>query len=146
MAGIEALMIGVNLLVTFLLAQRIYSPLGSLYRKLEHKDAEEHINEIEAFDQAFETYEKEPRRWRNTAAVLPFLGDSWLKAVARGRSYPRSRRTLRNIVVSFDAAYYRVLLISFADNDDFLERFRKGSADHRICAGNILQELIGAIV
>ena len=27
-AGIEALMIGVNLLVTFLLAQRIYSPLG----------------------------------------------------------------------------------------------------------------------
>lgn len=71
MAGIEALMIGVNLLVTFLLAQRIYSPLGSLYRKLEHKDAEEHINEIEAFDQAFETYEKEPRRWRNTAAVPP---------------------------------------------------------------------------
>ena len=30
-AGIEALMIGVNLLVTFLLAQRIYSPPGGTF-------------------------------------------------------------------------------------------------------------------
>ena len=145
--GIEALMIGVNLLVTFLLAQRIYSPLGSLYRKLEHKDAEEHINEIEAFDQAFETYEKRTsalEEYRSRSAR--FLSDSWLKAVARGEIIPQEQENPPEYCeFSFDAAYYRVLLISFADNDDFLERFsEKDQQIIEFALGNILQELIGS--
>ncbi len=52
-----------------------------------------------------------------------FLSDSWLKAVARGRSYPRSRKPPEYWNSVLMPHITRVLLISFADNDDFLERF-----------------------
>lgn len=145
----EAVMIIIDLAITFLLASRIYQPLGSLYKRIQRSKTEENeaqVNEIEAFDIALESYEAKNmylEEYKDKAACL--ISDYWLRGLARGEISPLDGGLPENCVYNLDDGYYRVLILSFVQYDDFEAQYSdKDREIIEFALSNILHELIGS--
>lgn len=145
----EAVMIIIDLVITFLLASRIYQPLGTLYKRIQRSRTDEEaaqVNEIEAFDIALESYEAKNmylEEYKDKAAYM--ISDYWLRGLARGEISPLDSDLPENCIYSLEDGYYRVLLLSFVQYDDFVEQYtHKDREIIEFALSNILQELIGS--
>lgn len=124
--AVDALLLLAGVGISFLMASRVYKPLGQLYRQIST-----HSSVLE----------------KSTKDMSVNLSTYWLKGVARGEILPEQEEIPQQCVYAFEEGCYRVILLWMTHYSQYENRYcAKDRGIIEFAMGNILEEMIDGCV